>query len=41
MWGGEPTFRVGGKNFAFASSDASTLTIKLSKEESAAVVATD
>jgi predicted DNA-binding protein (MmcQ/YjbR family) len=40
-WGGEPTFRVGGKNFIFASPDAATITVKLSKEEAAAVTATD
>ena len=40
-WGGEPTFRVGGKNFVFASFDAATITVKLPKDEAAAVVATD
>ena len=40
-WGGEPTFRVGVKNFVFASSDAAIITVKLTKEEAAAVVATD
>jgi len=40
-WGGEPTFRVGGKNFVFASTDATTITVKLPKEEAAAVIATD
>jgi predicted DNA-binding protein (MmcQ/YjbR family) len=40
-WGGEPTFRVGGKNFVFASNDATRLTVKLPKEEAAAVLATD
>jgi predicted DNA-binding protein (MmcQ/YjbR family) len=40
-WGGEPTFRVGGKNFVFASPDAATITVKLPKGEAAAVVATD
>ena len=40
-WGGEPTFRVGGKNFIFASPDATTITVKLPKEEAAAVVGTD
>ena len=33
--------RVAGKNFVFASTDASTLSVKLSKEEAAAVTATD
>jgi predicted DNA-binding protein (MmcQ/YjbR family) len=40
-WGGEPTFRVGGKNFVFAAHDASRISIKLPPEEAAAVVATD
>ena len=40
-WGGEPTFRVNGKNFVFASHDATSLSVKLPKEEAAAVVATD
>jgi predicted DNA-binding protein (MmcQ/YjbR family) len=40
-WGGEPTFRVGGKNFVFASPDATTITVKLPKEEAAAVVGSD
>jgi predicted DNA-binding protein (MmcQ/YjbR family) len=40
-WGGEPTFRVRGKNFVFTGPDASTLTVKLPVDEAAAVVATD
>ena len=40
-WGGEPTFRVNGKNFVFASQDATSLSVKLPKEEADAVVATD
>jgi predicted DNA-binding protein (MmcQ/YjbR family) len=40
-WGGEPTFRVNGKNFVFASGNATTLTVKLSTDEATAVVATD
>ena len=40
-WGGEPTFRVNGKNFVFASQDATSLSLKLPKEEADAVVATD
>ena len=40
-WGGEPTFRVNGKNFVFASPDASGISVKLSKEEAEAVCATD
>jgi predicted DNA-binding protein (MmcQ/YjbR family) len=40
-WGGEPTFRVRGKNFVFTNQEASGLSVKLPKEEAAAVVATD
>ncbi|MPZ81702.1 MAG: MmcQ/YjbR family DNA-binding protein [Actinophytocola sp.] len=40
-WDGEPTFRVGGKNFVFASPDATAISVKLSKDEAAALVATD
>ena len=40
-WGGEPSFRVRGKNFIFTSADATTITVKLPQEEAAAVVATD
>jgi predicted DNA-binding protein (MmcQ/YjbR family) len=40
-WGGEPTFRVGGKNFVFASPDGTAITVKLPPGEAAAVVATD
>jgi predicted DNA-binding protein (MmcQ/YjbR family) len=40
-WGGEPTFRVAGKNFVFAGADARLLTVKLTVDEAAAVVATD
>ena len=40
-WGGEPTFRVRGKNFVFTDEAASGITVKLPKEEAAAVVATD
>ena len=40
-WDGEPTFRVGGKNFVFASPDATSITVKLPKEEAAALVGTD
>ena len=40
-WGGEPTFRVNGKNFIFSDHDARGLSVKLPKEEAAAVVATD
>ena len=40
-WGGEPTFRVRGKNFIFADPDCRELSVKLPKDEAAAVVATD
>jgi predicted DNA-binding protein (MmcQ/YjbR family) len=40
-WGGEPTFRVRGKNFVFTNQEASSLSFKLPKEEAAAVVATE
>ena len=39
-WGGEPTFRVRGKNFVFANPEGTTVTLKLSKDEAEAVVAT-
>ena len=40
-WDGEPTFRVNGKNFIFTDKQASGVSVKLPKEEAAAVVATD
>ena len=40
-WGGEPTFRVRNKNFVFTNQTASSLSVKLPKEEATAVVATD
>ena len=40
-WGDEPTFRVRGKTFIFSDHRARTLSVKLSKAEAAAVVATD
>jgi predicted DNA-binding protein (MmcQ/YjbR family) len=40
-WDGEPTFRVNGKNFVFAGADASGISVKLPKDEAAALVATD
>jgi predicted DNA-binding protein (MmcQ/YjbR family) len=40
-WDGEPTFRVNGKTFIFSSREASAISVKLPKEEAAAVVATD
>jgi predicted DNA-binding protein (MmcQ/YjbR family) len=40
-WGGEPTFRVNNKNFVFCDPDATSVTVKLPKEEADAVLATD
>ena len=40
-WGDHPTFRVKGKNFVFSDATARHLSVKLPKEEAAAVVATD
>ena len=40
-WGGEPTFRVNNKNFIFCDQAVTGLSVKLDKEEAAAVVATD
>jgi len=40
-WGGEPTFRVRGKNFVFTDKDATGLSVKLPKDEAAAVVASE
>jgi predicted DNA-binding protein (MmcQ/YjbR family) len=40
-WGGEPTFRVRGKNFVFTDQAAHGISVKLPKDEAAAVVATD
>ena len=40
-WGDHPTFRVGGKNFVFSDTAARSLSVKLPKDEAAAVVATD
>lgn len=40
-WDGHPTFRVRNKNFIFASTDGRRITVKLSKDEAEAVVATD
>ena len=37
-WDGEPTFRVRGKNFIFTNAEASGLSVKLPKEEAAALV---
>jgi predicted DNA-binding protein (MmcQ/YjbR family) len=40
-WDGEPTFRVRGKNFVFTDPEATGISVKLPKEEAAAVVASD
>src|SRR5688572_24165848 len=40
-WDGEPTFRVNGKNFIFTDPDATSISVKLPKDEAAAIVATD
>jgi predicted DNA-binding protein (MmcQ/YjbR family) len=40
-WGDHPTFRVRGKNFVFCDGEATHLSVKLPKDEAAAVVATD
>lgn len=40
-WGGHPTFRVRGKNFVFSNDTATSLSFKLTKDEAAAVVASD
>jgi predicted DNA-binding protein (MmcQ/YjbR family) len=40
-WDGEPTFRVNNKNFVFTNEAVTGMSVKLSKEEAAAVVATD
>jgi predicted DNA-binding protein (MmcQ/YjbR family) len=40
-WDGEPTFRVNGKTFIFSAPDAGGISVKLPKDEAAAVVATD
>jgi len=40
-WGDEPTFRVRGKNFVFTDQTANGITVKLPKDEAAAVIATD
>ena len=40
-WGGEPTFRVRGKNFVFSNQGATGISVKLPKEEAEAIVATD
>lgn len=40
-WDDHPSFRVSGKNFVFCNHNATHLSVKLSKEEAAAVVASD
>ncbi len=40
-WGDHPTFRVHGKNFVFSDQAATNLSLKLPKDEAAAVVAAD
>lgn len=40
-WGGEPTFRVRGKNFVFTDQAARGISVKLPKDEATAVVQTE
>jgi predicted DNA-binding protein (MmcQ/YjbR family) len=40
-WGDHPTFRVRGKNFIFCDGTGRHLSVKLTKDEAAAVIATD
>jgi predicted DNA-binding protein (MmcQ/YjbR family) len=40
-WGDHPTFRVNGKNFVFSDDRATSLSVKLPREEAEATVATD
>ncbi|TSE01688.1 MmcQ/YjbR family DNA-binding protein [Skermania sp. ID1734] len=40
QWGDHPTFRVRGKVFIFSDTDATSISVKLPKDEAAAVVAT-
>jgi predicted DNA-binding protein (MmcQ/YjbR family) len=40
-WGDHPTFRVRGKNFVFSDVAGSRMTVKLDREEAAAVVASE
>lgn len=40
-WDNHPTYRIGKKNFLFASEDGKSLGLKLPKEEATAVVASD
>lgn len=40
-WDGHPTYRIGKKNFLFASKDGKSLGLKLPKEEALAVIGSD
>jgi predicted DNA-binding protein (MmcQ/YjbR family) len=40
-WGDHPTFRVRGKNFVFCDERVTSMTVKLSKDEAVAAVATE
>ncbi len=40
-WDGEPTFRVRNKNFVFTDPEVTAVSVKLTREEAEAVVATD
>jgi predicted DNA-binding protein (MmcQ/YjbR family) len=40
-WGDHPTFRVRGKNFVFCDEAATHLSVKLTRDEAAAAVATE
>jgi predicted DNA-binding protein (MmcQ/YjbR family) len=40
-WGGHPTFRVGSKNFVFSDEDAHHISLKLPRDEAAALTASD
>ncbi len=40
-WDGHPTFRVRGKNFVFTNVEGDRMTVKLDREEAAAVVASE
>lgn len=40
-WGDHPTFRIRNKNFLFTNDKGTELSVKLSKEEAEAVVASD
>jgi len=40
-WGDHPSFRVAGKNFVFADGQGRGFSVKLTRDEAAALVATD